>query len=545
MSIKQIHIENFRCFTKLDVSFEKFTTIVGENGTGKTAILEAINLAMSSSYVASRIDEQDFNNQDLGDIIIELVLSVPFIAKLPDGWVTQDIPCDRVRLQIKRRDKGAPGKALSEEFVVEHLVIPTQEVQRAKEGWVVKRKNGSDYEFSIRHLSFPLELENFPRSFYFDKHRENQSKVGFNSTLQRLVKDYNWRFRKSLPGNKDEYLNKWNELYELIVGNVDEKKLKDTFKPVKKKLISFLGAGYEGLELSVVNLEQPFSKGFFSVRTGLNQVEQTGLGSGVSMLLSYFFLETISQLSKEKLVILIDEPELHLYPQLQKKVRDQLKESDNQVIVSTHSVVMVDIGEWESIRRIDNKLLCHPRIETLDIMMKYKGSTKPIKNHLDELKKYYHDKTVFFRENNEVMFARAVLLVEGPNEKYGVSVLSKFYDLDISDLTIISCIGKNNVPYYQLICHAFQIPFFTLFDLDEKQPIDDENVTIITWLYCQHYFGFSNCFEFLFGTHKSEHKGSATMAKIDSCITKGSVPSELAEAFEKIKSFLSAINKKE
>ena len=55
MKIKNLHIENFRCFNILDISFEKFTTLVGENGTGKTAVLEAVNLALSPSFFSSPI----------------------------------------------------------------------------------------------------------------------------------------------------------------------------------------------------------------------------------------------------------------------------------------------------------------------------------------------------------------------------------------------------------------------------------------------------------------------------------------------------------
>jgi hypothetical protein len=43
--IKSLHIENFRCFQKLDIKeFGKFNVIVGDNGSGKTSLLEAIFL---------------------------------------------------------------------------------------------------------------------------------------------------------------------------------------------------------------------------------------------------------------------------------------------------------------------------------------------------------------------------------------------------------------------------------------------------------------------------------------------------------------------
>lgn len=57
MNIKSVTIENFRCFKKLYVEFEKTHTLIGENGVGKTTILEAFKIATSPSYLTS-LDRQ-------------------------------------------------------------------------------------------------------------------------------------------------------------------------------------------------------------------------------------------------------------------------------------------------------------------------------------------------------------------------------------------------------------------------------------------------------------------------------------------------------
>ena len=52
MKIKQLHLKNFRCFEDFDIDFITgddnhggMTVLVAKNGEGKTAILEAINIA--------------------------------------------------------------------------------------------------------------------------------------------------------------------------------------------------------------------------------------------------------------------------------------------------------------------------------------------------------------------------------------------------------------------------------------------------------------------------------------------------------------------
>lgn len=50
--IESLHIENFRCFPKLDLqNFGRFNIIVGDNGSGKTSLLEAIFFPGSSAQI--------------------------------------------------------------------------------------------------------------------------------------------------------------------------------------------------------------------------------------------------------------------------------------------------------------------------------------------------------------------------------------------------------------------------------------------------------------------------------------------------------------
>lgn len=52
MRIDKLHISNFKCFTDLELKFHPtFNVMLGNNGTGKTSILEALRVAMGSLYL--------------------------------------------------------------------------------------------------------------------------------------------------------------------------------------------------------------------------------------------------------------------------------------------------------------------------------------------------------------------------------------------------------------------------------------------------------------------------------------------------------------
>lgn len=48
MHLQELRLQNFRCFTDATISFdERLTVLVGKNGSGKTAILDAAAIALN------------------------------------------------------------------------------------------------------------------------------------------------------------------------------------------------------------------------------------------------------------------------------------------------------------------------------------------------------------------------------------------------------------------------------------------------------------------------------------------------------------------
>lgn len=554
MKITRVRIENFRGHKNTELDFADHHVLVGENGSGKTAVLEAINYATSSFYLSSRLDEQDFNNADTDPIRITVEFDKPFVVKIPDGYTHQMLLAKSVELNAKRREKAAPGRAFSDPFVVSHLCHPItyQEkseinaislpdevslndlpwsVNKTDQGFAIGRKSGTAKDVRPDSISLANDLMGFPSVFYFDRLRERETKTGFNSLFSKMAKDLNWRYRK---GWVPEVAKKnWDAYYESVISIVEDPKKSKILAPLRKQLSNFLGKDFHELEISLLNIEQPFAKGFLSFRDGLNQVDLEGAGSGISMLVALMLLEQVSGRAGDDLVLLIDEPELHLHPQLQLKLADHLCQTSAQTIVTTHSSLFVDLGNWKSISRMTRKENYPKKEKLLE-----KLGLKTIAEHLDDIPKYWYHQTAFSSNDADLFFARNVLLVEGPVEKYGLPKLAKVMEKQFENLTIISCDGKGKIPHYATICHAFAIPTFVLFDLDNQSETGPENARVLESsgnFPIQH---FKSSFEDLLGVgSNAEHKASKALRRIDEMQTKEAIPKEIKAVINKISSW--------
>ncbi len=351
MFVSAIKIKNYKCFDNTAV--EDFNVpngspgsglnvLVGENGTGKTSLLEAINYLTESRFsIENRASIHDF--QDVAEPIeITYTSSAPFRCLMPKPYDPCYFEAKGISTKINSRKQKSSGKLLSSPYTVGQSYLPTTANY--------KRQNGSDSGKGIEAFHRSCDRASVVGDglniFYFDKNRSRHLTHGtYRTTFERICDDLNWRFVKAV--NKDPKVRAALEAglagdyfalaKDVAQGGVGEK--------TASALAEFLDDPlYESLRVDLINYLHPFSDARLALRDEghLEQVLVKDLGSGVEVIVALLMLRSVSAASKGETVYLIDEPEAHLHPKAQQSlVSLLLDESRNsQVFLSTHSPYM-------------------------------------------------------------------------------------------------------------------------------------------------------------------------------------------------------------
>lgn len=333
MFIKEVQVNNYRLFPASGPPFSVvlnvpdtqnegsgLTAFVGENGCGKTALLDAIALPVLS-YKAEAFALEDFNDPASGTEI-RTASQEPF--KVAGTMPNSPFQAQGFLFKANVRARGSKAY-LSSPVVSDQLFLKVGD----------KPKDGSpDLRVSVNN---PYSGRRFDENdvLFLDKGRTNQTRLGtFNSTrFNRLMEDFDFQFigkhRHAVP-NVQQLLDETRD----ITANAFLTRAIDMFREV---------SGNE-LSLSLISNWKPFSNAFLTMTKENNQqIPLQMLGSGWEMIFSLLLAFHLSQQGGKQLICLIDEPELHLHPKLQEQFVKFLLEFSKkaQIVLSTHSPLLV------------------------------------------------------------------------------------------------------------------------------------------------------------------------------------------------------------
>lgn len=337
MFLKSIQIKNYKLFSPNEYfeisdlnipdgqnSGSGLNIFVGENGCGKSTLLDAFAMP----YVSYKTDS--FSITDINDPIKKVEINI-----YTDGDYTYKGTMPKAEYKGKGfAFKGGIRSRGNKEFL--SSIAVTDQLYIKADGQAMPKDNTPDLRLSVNN---PWSGSRFNDIEYLilDKNRTFQTRKGtYNDTrFDRIMEDLNYQYiqKENNPTDCNDSLKEVKNLETkgVIVG-------------IAEAISKFNEISGNQLKLKLIDNWKPFTNAFFGTdKENLQSIPLNQLGSGYEMIFSLIYSYFLSKKGNKKLIVLIDEPELHLHPKLQSDFIELLLEfsKDSQIILTTHSPLFI------------------------------------------------------------------------------------------------------------------------------------------------------------------------------------------------------------
>ena len=503
MYLSRLYIENYRSIEKIDLKFNKGKNIiVGKNNSGKSNIIKAIDLILgknSPTWIKSdNITDNDFfegNTEKEIFIWCELVKDSEERLNLSNAKGAFFKLKDKFTQESKKMTVDFSSKDNLFEFCTDagQAKIDNNEFKKEWIGTKPYCVNGFEDELKeMNNFAFGFkckkEDELFIKDmvFLYKKTEDSDWFFAINVNLrnellqsaiipsfrnpkdQLRIANYTWygKLLRECIKSDDEDLNNAfgkvkeasNKLFEELQNKISCEKTQIAFPNTK---ISF--------QFNPDTKQDIYKSTLIYVDDGFNsKLEEKGSGIQSAVIIGLFdyYIRNIAHTNGSLLAI--EEPEIYLHPHGRRVISDRLNtfldNHKNQVILSTHSP----------------EFICSPH-EDVNIIIVRKNSKTSAKNF--DFNDTKTKQVLIKKQNAEMFFADAVILVEGADKYILESIAEEFGNkikintngeekvlgenwLNDYNISIINCGGKMEFCKYVKIFNDIEIPWLVLADFD-------------------------------------------------------------------------------
>ena len=441
MELKQLNIKKFRSIEKAEIFFDEINAIVGQNNSGKSAIIRALNCFFN--YEKEEINfikgTHTYTNQSTS--ILELKL---LSENLTSTLLTPYLIDNHLYFQMKFKAGGKKRTIRIKNSLNKYVTVDESYILELKKNitfvYIPPNRNHNDIKWNESALLTELIGE------FIKKETSRRD----NITPQ--IKKTTTFFEKGL-------LQKITKSLKQIYSLNDSFNFELSFDK-NSNLLSFFSA----LELHIIENNKSF--------------DLVECGTGIQSLTIIALHRFLAKLRHKNIILGLEEPETNLHPQAQRELISSIKNytSDrelSQVILTTHSTVFVD--------NIDHKNITLVR-KTADISRGFKSIVSTLaqdfftKYDIEEFKYYqYHG-----YRNSDFFYAKRVILVESKNDAEVIKSLARreLIDLDLAGISIINIDGVKNLNYAFYLINELDIPYTLVLDKDYFIPYLNDQLSL-------------------------------------------------------------------
>lgn len=430
MKIKSLHIKNFRSLQSLVMDdIGGITILVGANSCGKTNILDALTLFFDQlspemqRNIGSIPDYTWFDRESASPIEFDLTI------ELNSGEAGKILADESVRAQLQREDsnyirlvqriEGTPSAATWTIQLVEingktihgeNLETDAEEKPLVAPENLSKMLQDFTAHFKGKFIFIPASRDT------------TASYTGFNPRTLILHSNLLGELRTLAQRGGRAERARWRKL---------------------RGFISRVSPAIEDMRV----LDGDFT---FGERESGSDFPICWVGGGHQELLMLIY-----QLVKQPNAVFgIDEPEVHLHPQLARRFLEVLKEitKNQQIFLATQSPIFIDRADLSNVW----------------LIKKVKGTTEITRlREIEDLKDIVTELGI---RPSDIFYANTIVFVEGPSDQIALSILAQKVgvDLEAEGVSIIPTHGKSRGKYHLGVfieaSRAANTPFFMILD---------------------------------------------------------------------------------
>ena len=478
MRLVQMNVRNFRALEEMDMTFQPMTVIIGENDVGKTSCMLAIQTLFETTKLE---DKSDFFKCDVSR---RVAIEARFLDSSDHQSDVAGTPGQHGELRVRCGYKRGESRTAQV-----YRPVPKDSALRH-----IEKQRVDDIRGTLRHLGLigaedkpersrarellrahvaglpPDEFQEawsdikesdlarlLPDFVFVPVNRDLQSSLRMTDTslLGRLIRPL---FKQALSaGDLDQNLDELrSRLQESATARVD-----DLQALLQEQLNNQTVALTHSIDLDPIK-GLTFEFGMNDERVEGIPIEKRGAGVHNNLALAMFRL--LAQYGTKDFILAIEEPENSLHPRGQREMLWALQSLSKtaQVICTTHSSVLVDLGRLE-----DNIVLTRTS----------KGNTIPRSFKTDDISQLRE--LLGIRVSDALLSGggNCALIVEGQTELHAYPHFFRLagYDARALGVSIVPADGSDlqKIRRILLVLAVYDIPAVVALDRDAAKTAND------------------------------------------------------------------------